>query len=85
MLIWSKIHFRLVFIQLYFDGFAFIQDENRQSTLENDVEFTPEQETAMHEIEEFCSGNNCDDPPATNKLQVKVNTTCNILDNKEIV
>merc|ERR1712141_3726 len=48
-------------------------DENREFSLENDVEFTPQQETALHEIEEFCSnGNNCDDPPATNKLQVKV-------------
>ena len=35
--------------------------------------FTHEEETAFVELEKMCDSGNCDDPPATNKLQLKVN------------
>ena len=38
-----------------------------------DVMFTHDQETAFVELEKMCDSGNCDDPPATNKLQLKVN------------
>ena len=35
--------------------------------------FTHEEETAFVELEKMCDSGNCDAPPATNKLQLKVN------------
>merc|ERR1719242_337872 len=37
-----------------------------------DVMFTHEEETAFVELEKMCDSGNCDEPPATNKLQLKV-------------
>merc|ERR1719242_1873114 len=37
-----------------------------------DVMFTHEEETAFVELEKMCDSRNCDEPPATNKLQLKV-------------
>merc|ERR1719510_2090627 len=37
-----------------------------------DVKFSHDEETAFVELEKMCDSGNCDAPPATNKLQLKV-------------
>ena len=37
-----------------------------------DVKFTHDEEIAFVELEKMCDSGNCDEPPATNKLQLKV-------------
>ena len=39
---------------------------------DNDFEYTPEWLSAFEELESMCDSGSCDNPPATNKLQIKV-------------
>ena len=53
--------------------FTTYQDENRGSDNgEDDFEYTPEWLQAFEELETFCDSGSCDNPPATNNLQIKV-------------